>query len=161
MNEINSLTIESCYELLISRLGENASQEELQNELDIYKQELVEELHRVDNLKARFETMSDKGIIQAGGISNPDAYFRDNILPASPSEAETLLSNIEQHYNSYLSTVQQEATNVQARAFLAATDYKVLRHIRQKALNQALTLSEEEYLALEQERAEAANSIVE
>jgi hypothetical protein len=43
---------------------------------------------------------------------------------------------------------------------LAETDYKVLRHLRQKALGQELSLSEEEYLALEQERSDAAARIV-
>jgi len=56
--------------------------------------------------------------------------------------------------------LEQEKINAEALAFLAATDFKVLRHIRQKALGQQLSLSEEEYLALEQQRSDAAASIV-
>lgn len=55
---------------------------------------------------------------------------------------------------------QQEKINAESLAFLAATDFKVLRHIRQKALGQETSLSEEEYLALEQERSDAAFRIV-
>ena len=57
--------------------------------------------------------------------------------------------------------INQENINKQAKELLANSDWKVLRHIRQKALNQPTTLSEQEYLALEQQRADAANSIVE
>jgi hypothetical protein len=57
--------------------------------------------------------------------------------------------------------VAQQETNRAAKAFLEGSDYKVLRHIRQKALQQATTLTEEQYLALEQQRSDAAASIVE
>ena len=57
--------------------------------------------------------------------------------------------------------VAQEEINRQAKAFLAESDWKILRHIRQKALQQATTLTEEQYLALEQQRADAAASIIE
>ena len=56
--------------------------------------------------------------------------------------------------------LQQEQINAEALKFLADTDFKVLRHIRQKALGQQLSLSEEEYLVLEQQRSDAAASIV-
>lgn len=56
--------------------------------------------------------------------------------------------------------IEQEKINAEALAFLASTDFKVLRHIRQKALGQTLSLSEQEYLALEQERSDAAARIV-
>jgi len=55
---------------------------------------------------------------------------------------------------------EQEKTNAEAQAFLDSTDFKVLRHIRQKSLGQQLSLSEDEYLALEQERSDAAERIV-
>lgn len=43
-----------------------------------------------------------------------------------------------------------------AKLFLNESDYKVLRHIRQKALNLPLTMTEAEYLQLEQQRHEAS-----
>lgn len=48
---------------------------------------------------------------------------------------------------------QQEA---EARIFLRSTDWKVLRHMREQALNKPTTLSQEEYLELERKRDEAA-----
>lgn len=44
--------------------------------------------------------------------------------------------------------------------FLANSDFKVLRHIRQKALNETLSLTEEQYLELEEKRSLAASLIV-
>lgn len=58
------------------------------------------------------------------------------------------------------SQLEQEKINSEALAFLDTTDFKVLRHIRQKALGQELSLSEEEYLILEQQRSDAAAKIV-
>ena len=58
------------------------------------------------------------------------------------------------------SQLEQEAINADSMVFLASTDFQVLRHIRQKALGQELSLSEEEYLALEQQRADAAARII-
>jgi hypothetical protein len=52
-----------------------------------------------------------------------------------------------------------EKEKTEARQFLNQSDWKILRHIRQKALGIELSLSEEEYLALEQQRAEAAAKI--
>jgi len=52
-----------------------------------------------------------------------------------------------------------DAANGQQREFLNSTDWKVLRHIRQKALNIPTSLSDAEYLQLEQQRQEAAARI--
>ena len=57
--------------------------------------------------------------------------------------------------------VNQRKINFEARLYLAETDYKVLRHIREKALGLTTTLSEAEYLELEQSRMDAALSVVE
>ena len=58
-----------------------------------------------------------------------------------------------------LDKMQEEKDKDNLRQFLNDTDWKVLRHIRQKALNAQTTLSEEEYIALEQERTAAASKI--
>jgi hypothetical protein len=47
------------------------------------------------------------------------------------------------------------------REFLNTTDWKVLRHMRQKALALPTTLTDAEYLELEQQRQTAADSITE
>lgn len=53
-----------------------------------------------------------------------------------------------------------DVANGQEREFLNSTDWKVLRHIRQKALNTPTSLSDAEYLQLEQQRQAAAARIV-
>lgn len=46
------------------------------------------------------------------------------------------------------------------RAYLATTDWMVLRHIRELALKLPTSLSEEEYITLEEKRQTAAKAIV-
>jgi hypothetical protein len=55
---------------------------------------------------------------------------------------------------------EKEKLNGVEREFLNSTDWKVLRHLRQKALNVPTTLSESEYLTLEQQRQAASARIV-
>jgi len=55
---------------------------------------------------------------------------------------------------------EQEQKNAVEREFLNSTDWKILRHIRQKALNIATSLSDAEYTQLEQQRETAAARIV-
>ena len=57
--------------------------------------------------------------------------------------------------------VAQQELNAQSRKLLQDTDYLVIRHIGQKALNLETSLTEQEYLALEQQRQEARESILE
>ena len=54
----------------------------------------------------------------------------------------------------------QELANGVEREFLNSTDWKVLRHLRQKALGLPTTLSDAQYLELEQQRNAAASRIV-
>lgn len=53
-----------------------------------------------------------------------------------------------------------DVANGQEREFLNSTDWKILRHIRQKALNIATSLSDTEYIQLEQQREAAAARVV-
>ena len=62
--------------------------------------------------------------------------------------------------NEVLAQKTQEQANSADREFLNRTDWKVLRHIRQKALGTPTTLSDAEYLTLEQQRNDAALRIV-
>ena len=55
---------------------------------------------------------------------------------------------------------EQEKENITLRAFLSSTDWQVMRHIRQKALGITTTLNDEEYIALETQRQEAAAKII-
>jgi hypothetical protein len=56
--------------------------------------------------------------------------------------------------------VSQQAINQAALKYLSETDWMVLRHLRQKALNLPTTLSDADFLLLEQERQNKANSII-
>jgi hypothetical protein len=58
-----------------------------------------------------------------------------------------------------LSAKEQQQKNAVEREFLNSTDWKILRHIRQKALNIATSLSDAEYILLEQQRETAAARI--
>lgn len=55
---------------------------------------------------------------------------------------------------------EQYKLNGLDREFLNSTDWKILRHLRQKALNVTTTMSEVEFLELEQQRQAAAARIV-
>ena len=62
--------------------------------------------------------------------------------------------------SSELSQKEIDKENAVRREFLNSTDWKILRHIRQKALNVTTTLTDAEYLALEQQRNDTAALIV-
>lgn len=55
---------------------------------------------------------------------------------------------------------QIEKDNLVLREKLSSSDWKVMRHLRQKALGIPTTLSDEEYIALEQDRQNTASSII-
>lgn len=52
----------------------------------------------------------------------------------------------------FLKELEIEKEKAKARKNLYETDWKVLRHLREKTLNLSTTLTEEEYLALEIQR---------
>lgn len=56
-----------------------------------------------------------------------------------------------------IQTDQQNQTN---HLFLSNTDWKILRHLRQQALGLPTSLTETQYLELEQQRETAARSII-
>ena len=68
-----------------------------------------------------------------------------SVLPYDKSETDKLAA--------------QEA-NLEHQRFLKASDWKVLRHIREKALGVPTSLSDDEYIELELERERHANAII-
>lgn len=82
-----------------------------------------------------------------------DTHFFD--IPSKTVKAHAT-DYIQQQQNK----VTQDRINAENREFLNSTDWKVLRHLRQKALGVATSLSDAEYLALEQQRTEAASRII-
>jgi hypothetical protein len=73
----------------------------------------------------------------------------------------TVKSYSQTHLDSEAAKEAQRIANAEKRYFLENSDWKVLRHIREKTLGQQSTLSDEEYIQLEQDRADAAAAIVE
>jgi hypothetical protein len=88
---------------------------------------------------------------EAALIKNGTHYLdTDNIVKSRPQEdldAEADIKRI-------------DLENAEKREFLNSTDWQILRHIRQKALGIPTTLTEDQYLSLENERQEMANSII-
>ena len=54
---------------------------------------------------------------------------------------------------------QREKENVEPREYLISTDWMILRHMRQKTLGIATSLTDEEFVELERRRNEAAAKI--
>lgn len=83
-----------------------------------------------------------------------------NLLEAGTHVFDVATQTVISKSDADISQENTLAQNGQEREFLNATDWKVLRHIRQKALGITTTLTEEQYLALEREREDAAQRIV-
>ena len=118
IQEIKELTVDQVESILLGRLeSEEPTQEELEAELEVYKAELIEveearlaELARLQDLKDRFDALPDKGLIQAQGISNPAAYFRDEVLNnEDEAQAEANLSSMENAYASAMSEFEADS----------------------------------------------------
>jgi hypothetical protein len=73
----------------------------------------------------------------------------------------TVKSYSQTHIDTEASNETQRIANAEKRKFLVDSDWKVMRHIREKALGQTTTLTDQQYLDLEQARATAAAAIVE
>jgi len=82
-------------------------------------------------------------------IENKTHYFNVNSRTVDAVPQEQLVQ--EQIFNE----------NNEKREFLNSTDWKILRHLREKALTIATTMTEQEYLDLENQRQEIAKSITE
>ena len=120
-------------------------------------------------------------VIENGGISSILSY--EPSVPAThtvieiPNEVYQSITTAKTHYfdladNTVKSYSQlhldteaaketQRITNAEKRKFLTDSDWKVMRHLREKALGQTTTLTDQQYLDLEQARATAAAAIVE
>lgn len=59
-----------------------------------------------------------------------------------------------------LAEIATQKSNAEKSHYLSSTDWKILRHLREKMLQVQTSMTEQEYLALEQERQSIAKSIV-
>ncbi len=85
---------------------------------------------------------------QYSNMVNNTHYFNISTQTVVPVSAELTNQKI------------RDLANAQEREFLNSTDWKILRHIRQKALNVPTSLTDAEYLELELQRQQAASRIV-
>jgi hypothetical protein len=87
--------------------------------------------------------------IDYSNIENKTHFFNTSTNAVEPLTTEQLAQ---------LQTFNQ---NNERYEFLNSTDWKVLRHIREKALGVETSMTEQEYLDLETQRQEVAKSIAE
>lgn len=99
---------------------------------------------------------SDIKIIE---ISETEKFGMDQGIYYFDKTNQTVIKKALTEIQSEGLTKKTQQENAQHQDFLNSTDWKVLRHIREVALNQSTTLSQEEYIDLEKERSEAAKSI--
>jgi hypothetical protein len=93
-------------------------------------------------------------------LGNVDFVIRGGVIEWSEeTHPEPTGSDIALWTDEMMAAHQQESANQTARQFLTDTDWKIIRHIRQKALEIETSLTEEEYIALETERQQKAESI--
>jgi hypothetical protein len=120
-------------------------------------------------------------VIENGKISSvlnyePNVPETHTVVEISDAEHESIVTakthyfdltdnTVKSHSQIYLDTEAakeaQRIANAEKRKFLSESDWKVMRHLREKALEQPTSLTDQQYLDLEQARATAAAAIVE
>jgi hypothetical protein len=120
-------------------------------------------------------------VIENGGISSilnykPNVPETHTVVEISDAEHESIVTakthyfdltdnTVKSYSQIYLDTEAakeaQRIANAEKRKFLSESDWKVMRHLREKALEQTTSLTDQQYLDLEQARATAAAAIVE
>lgn len=161
IEEINTLSINSCLSILRERLGlaegESADDQALLDEFEAYKAELIQEIEdreaeksRIEDLKSRFSQLTDSGLIQKQGIQNPAAYFRDEILNNSDKEdAEAKLAQIEISYQSDIDKLNSEAWLQNRQSEYSKIDKLLLEALAEQAEGRPERM--EEYLQLREQ----------
>lgn len=162
---LQSLTLSDCLVEVSSRIllpaGESPSQEQLEAEFLVYKQELIDaenarlaEEARIADLKARFSAMSDIGLLQGvTGISNIHAYFRDSILGIDKDQAENNMLALESAYEMAESEMNADAWLKNRQSEYAKLDNMLLEALaedydgRPEKMNEYLALREQIKLA--------------
>lgn len=120
-------------------------------------------------------------VIENGKISSvlnyePNVPETHTVIEISDAEHESIVTAKTHYFDLIDNTVKsysqihldteaakeaQRIANAEKRKFLSESDWKVMRHLREKALEQTTSLTDQQYLDLEQARATAAAAIVE
>jgi hypothetical protein len=84
----------------------------------------------------------------------------NNSILAETHFFDVVTLRVTERNQSYLSDKKIAQENSERLAYLSKTDWMILRHIREKALGTETSLSENEYIKLEQKRNDIAAAIV-
>jgi hypothetical protein len=115
---------------------------EAYDEADVLEERTVEDFPAIDAV------MDDAGAIVQEAI------------PARTHREVKLSAEYQIEVIDITEAVAVEKLSTEALRYLESTDWKVLRHIRQKALGITTSMSDEEYLEFELSRVEAANKVI-
>lgn len=117
----------------------------------IENSQVISILNYQPNVPASVQTVaiSDE---QYNLITKEHTHYFDTVTLGVQPLADQALQNAE-------AIKKQQATNAEMRSFLANSDWKVLRHVRELALGKPTSLTPAEYLVLEAARENAANLI--
>ena len=116
-----------------------------------------------------YVTVEDNRVL---GILNyePNVPETVKVFPISPEQYESLTTSQTHFFNPTKGELElmpeefedfklEKLARTDGKAFLAATDWKILRHWRERTLGITTTLSEEELFHLELKRDEVAKSV--
>jgi len=89
-------------------------------------------------------------------ISDADA----ELITAQTSYFDLVTKTVKAVDASVTAQKTQDLANAEQLEFLRSTDWQILRHLRQQTLGHTTTLTDAEFLTLEQQRADAAASVI-
>jgi hypothetical protein len=135
------------------------------DEADVLEERIVEDYPAVDPvliseaMPGSPAVMDEAGNIVEAEIQEVPAVYSEAI-PARTHREVKLRAEYQIEIVDITEAVALEKLSTEALRYLESTDWKVLRHIRQKALGITTSMSDEEYLEFELSRVEAANKVI-
>jgi hypothetical protein len=135
------------------------------DEADVLEERIVEDMPAVEAvliseaIPGRPAVMDEAGnIVQAEIPETPAVY--SEAIPARTHKEVKLRAEYVVEISDITQMLELQSLSTEALRYLESTDWMVLRHIRQKALGSVQSLTDEQYLELEQTRAEKATLVV-
>jgi hypothetical protein len=135
------------------------------DEADVLEERIVEDYPAIDPvliseaIPGSPAVMDEAGNIVEAEIPEVPAVYSEAI-PARTHREVKLRAEYQIEVVDITEAVALEKLSTEALRYLESTDWKVLRHIRQKALGITTSMSDEEYLEFELGRVEAANKVI-
>jgi len=135
------------------------------DEADVLEERIVEDYPAIEPvliseaIPGSPAVMDEAGNIVEAEIPEVHAVYSEAI-PARTHREVKLRAEYTVEVVDITEAVALEKLSTEALRYLESTDWKVLRHIRQKALGITTSMSDEEYLEFELSRVEAANKVI-